>query len=91
MVCLYANQLQLYFSSFAYVLECALRRLGLHGTELEHAQCGTIRTRLLKVGAQVWASVRKVWISFSESFPLARLFIQALRNIQTAPVPIDSS
>jgi hypothetical protein len=88
---LYANQLRLYFSSFAYVLECALRRLGLHGTELEHAQCGTIRTRLLKVGAQVRVSVRKVWISFSEAFPLARLFVQALRNIQAVPVSLDSS
>jgi hypothetical protein len=63
----------------------------LHGTELEHAQCGTIRTRLLKIGAQVRVSVRKVWISLSESFPLARLFTQALRNIQAAPVPLDSS
>jgi hypothetical protein len=88
---LYANQLRLYFSSFAYVLECALRRLGLHGTELERAQCGTIRTRLLKVGAQVRVSVRKVWISLSEAFPLARLFVQALHNIQAQPVPIDSS
>jgi hypothetical protein len=87
---LYANQLRLYFSSFAYVLECALRRLGLRGTELESAQCGTIRTRLLKVGAQVRVSVRKVWISFSEAFPLARLFVQALHNIQTHPVPIGS-
>jgi hypothetical protein len=85
---LYANQLRLYFSSFAYVLACALRRLGLHGTELERAQCGTIRTRLLKVGAQVRVSVRKVWISFSEAFPLARLFVQALHNIQGVPVPI---
>ena len=87
---LYANQLRLYFSSFAYVLECALRRLSLRGTELEHAQCGTIRTRLLKVGAQVRVSVRKVWISFSEAFPLARLFVQALHNIQAVPVPIGS-
>jgi hypothetical protein len=88
---LYANQLRLYFSSFAYVLECALRRLGLRGTELESAQCGTIRTRLLKIGARVRVSVRKVWISFSEAFPLARLFAQALRNIQSVPVSIDSS
>jgi hypothetical protein len=63
----------------------------LHGTELERAQCGTIRTRLLKVGAQVRVSVRKVWISLSEAFPLARLFVQALHNIQAQPAPIDSS
>ena len=64
-----ANQIRLYFSSFAYVLLCALRRLGLQDTELARAQCGTIRTRLLKIGAQVRVSVRRVWISFSECFP----------------------
>jgi hypothetical protein len=57
---LYANQLRLYFSTFAYVLLCALRRLGLQDTELHTAQCATIRTRLLKLGAQVRVSVRRV-------------------------------
>ena len=66
-------------------------RIGLQGTELAKAQCGTVRTRLLKIGAQVRVSVRKVWISFSEAFPLARLFVQALHNIQAQPVPIDST
>jgi hypothetical protein len=59
----------LYCSSFAYVLLCALRRPGLQQTELERAQCGTIRLKLLKTGAQVRLSVRKVWIAFSESNP----------------------
>ena len=81
---LLANQIRLYFSSFAYILLCALRRLGLQDTELARAQCGTIRTRLLKLGAQVRISVRRIWISFSESFPAQALFTQALRNIQTA-------
>ena len=79
-----ANQIRLYFSSFAYALLCALRRLGLKETDLAHAQCGTIRVRLLKLGAQVRVSVRRVWISFSESFPAQRLFLQALRNLQGA-------
>ncbi len=79
-----ANQIRLYFSSFAYILLCALRRLGLKGTDLAHAQCGTIRVRLLKLGAQVRVSVRRVWISFSESFPAQRLFLQALCNLQGA-------
>jgi hypothetical protein len=79
-----ANQLRLYFSSFAYMLLCALRRLGLQGSDLAQAQCGTIRVRLLKFGAQVRVSVRKVWIAFSESFPAQGLFIHALRKIQAA-------
>ena len=78
-----ANQIRLYFSSFACALLCALRRLALKETELAHAQCGTLRVRLLlKLGAQVRLSVRRVWISFSESFPAQRLFLQALRNLQ---------
>jgi hypothetical protein len=46
-----ANQLRLWFASMAYVLLCALRRIGLHGTTLANATCGTIRLKLLKVGA----------------------------------------
>jgi hypothetical protein len=77
-----ANQIRLYFSSFAYVMLCALRRLGLADTELERAQCGTIRLRLLKIGAQVRISVRRVWVSFSDSFPNAAVFRQALARIR---------
>jgi hypothetical protein len=61
---------------------CALRRLGLADTELERAQCGTIRLRLLKIGAQVRISVRRVWVSFSDSFPNAAVFRQALARIR---------
>jgi hypothetical protein len=81
---LLANQLRLYFSSFAYILLRALRRLGLEGTEMAKAQCGTIRMRLLKIGAQVRVSVRRICISFSESFPAQDLFVEVLRKIQTA-------
>jgi hypothetical protein len=80
-----ANQNRLYFSSFAYVLLCALRRIGLQGTELAKAQCGTVRTRLLKIGAQVRISVRKVWVSLAECYPYAELFAQVLHNLQTRP------
>ena len=82
-----ANQIRLYFSSFAYVLLCALRRLGLTGTELARAQCGSIRLKLLKIGAQVRISVRRVWLSFSESYPYAELFRQVLQNLR-APPPV---
>jgi hypothetical protein len=80
-----ANQNRLYFSSFAYVLLCAVRRLGLQGTELARAQCGTIRLKLLKIGAQVRISVRRVRVSLSESFPGADLFREALRNLRGGP------
>ena len=80
-----ANQIRLYFSSFAYVLLCALRRLGLKGTELARAQCGSIRLKLLKIGAQLRISVRRVWLSFSESYPYPELFRQVLQNLRAPP------
>lgn len=85
-----ANQIRLYFSSFAYILLCALRRLGLKGSDLERAQPGTIRLRLLKVGARVRISVRQIRISFSQSFPAQALFIRALHAIRGA-VPVAAS
>lgn len=54
-----ANQLRLWFASFAYVLICALRRLGLAHTRLAEATCGTIRLKLLKIGAQVYSAA--IW------------------------------
>lgn len=82
-----SNQLRLYFSSFAYILVHALRRLGLEGTELAKAQCDTIRLKLLKIGAQIRVSVRKVWISFSESYPYLNLFQQVLARLQQIAAP----
>ena len=80
-----SNQLRLYFSSFAYILVHALRRLGLKGTELAKAQCDTIRLKLFKIGAQIQVSVRKVWISFSESYPYLNLFQQVFARLQQIP------
>jgi hypothetical protein len=77
-----SNQLRLYFSSFAYILMHALRRLGLQGTEWAKAQCDTIRLKLFKIGAQIQVTVRKVWISFSESYPYLKLFQQVLARLQ---------
>jgi hypothetical protein len=71
-----ANQLRLYFAAMAYVLMHGLRRLGLKGTELERAQSTTIRLRLLKIGAQIRITARKVWLSMASSYPLQRLFGQ---------------
>ena len=84
-----ANQLRLWFSAIAYTLQVALRRLGLKGTELAQAQCHTIRLKLLKIGALVRVTVRKVWISLSESFPYRDLFIRVYRNlVNTASYPL---
>jgi len=83
---MHANQLRLYFSSFAYVLIQTLRRLGLEGTALATAQCDTIRLKLLKVGTQIRVSVRKVWLSFAESYPYAELFRQVYVKLQQIPL-----
>jgi hypothetical protein len=69
-----SNQLRLYFSSAAYVLLQMLRHLGLQGTELAKAQCATIRLKLLKIGALIRISVRKVWISLAGGYPYVELF-----------------
>ena len=81
-----ANQLRLYFASFAYVLIQGLRRLGLEGTQLARAQCGTIRLKLLKIGARMKITVRKVWLSFSETYPYQSEFAQICRNLCHYPL-----
>jgi len=81
-----ANQLRLYFSSFAYVLMHGLRRLGLEGTQHARAQCTTIRLKLLKIGARIRITVRKVWLSFSESCPYASDIARILTNLRRYPV-----
>jgi hypothetical protein len=83
---MWSNQLRLYFSSIAYVLLKTLRRLGLGGTELEKAQCGTIRLKLLKIGAQVRVTVRRVWVSLSGAYPYAALFARVLANLEVGSV-----
>jgi len=69
-----ANQLRLYLSAIAYVLVCGLRRLGLQTTQLATAQVSTIRLRLLKIGALIRVTVRRVWISLPRSYPWPDLF-----------------
>lgn len=69
-----ANQLRLWFSSVAYVLINLLRHFGLRGTALERAQAGTIRLKLLKLGAMVRVSVRRVVLSLSAAAPIREIF-----------------
>jgi hypothetical protein len=72
-----ANQLRLWFAAMAYVLMCALRRIALAGTELARATCATIRLKLLKIGAQVTISVRRVHIAMASACPARAIFAHA--------------
>ena len=81
-----SNQLRLYFSSVAYVLLQMLRRLGLAGTELANAQCATIRLKLLKIGALIRISVRKVWVSLAGGYPYVALFRQVHEKLCAVPL-----
>jgi len=81
-----ANQLRLYFSAFAYVMVQTLRWVGLAGTKLARAQSWTLRGKLLKIGAQVRVTTRKVWLSFSESYPNAALLRTVLARVQAHPL-----
>ena len=79
-----SNQVRLWFSSVAYVLLNELRRLGLTGTDLAQARCDTIRTKLLKIGAQVKVTVRRVWVHLASSYPYAALFAQVLSQLRAS-------
>jgi len=80
---LWSNQIRLWLSSVAYVLMQALRRLGLAGTDFANAQCGTIRLKLFKIGAQVRVTVRKFWVSFASGYPYIDLFTEVYRKLRT--------
>ena len=77
-----ANQMRLYLSTMAYVLMSGLRRLGLKTTELAGAQVSTIRLKLLKIGAQIRVTVRKVWVSMASSYPWQDLYQQVWSNLR---------
>jgi hypothetical protein len=77
-----ANQLRLWLSSVAYVLMQSLREHGLRDTSLARAQCDTIRLKLLKIGAVVQVTVRRVWFLLSESYPYRSLFARVSENLQ---------
>ena len=76
-----ANQIRWFFSSLAYTLLETLRRLGLTETSMAQAQCPTIRLRLLKIGALVQVTVRRVWVRLASSCPSADMFRQAFTNL----------
>ena len=79
-----ANQLRLWFASMAYVLLCALRRLALQQTQFAKATCGTIRLKLLKIGALVRTSVRRIAFAMASSYPYQREFALAHTQLTEA-------
>jgi Transposase DDE domain group 1 len=82
-----ANQVRLCLATVAYVVLRALRQFGLPQTELAQAQCGTIRVRLLKLGAVVRVTVRRVWVALSEAYPLRAAFVRAWEQLRGLAVP----
>jgi hypothetical protein len=81
-----ANQVRLCLATVAYVLLRALREHGLAQTELAQAQCDTIRVRLLKIGAVIRVSVRRVAVSLSEAYPLREVFVRVWEQLSTLTV-----
>ena len=79
-----ANQLRLWFASMAYVLICALRRIGLAETTFADATCGTIRLKLLKIGALVRISCRRIKIAMASACPAAEEWSRAARRLAEA-------
>jgi hypothetical protein len=77
------NQLRLLFSAAAYVLIEAIRRLGLHGTELARAQVSTIRLKLFKIGTVIVRNTRRIRLLFSSSFAWQPIFRAALHRLST--------
>jgi hypothetical protein len=79
-----ANQLRLWFASMAYVLACALRRIGLKDTQFEKATCGVLRLKLLKIGAPVRTSVRRVKVAMASAHPWRREWALAYDRLAAA-------
>jgi hypothetical protein len=79
-----ANQLRLWFASMAYVLLCALRRIGLAYTQFADATCGTIRLKLLKIGAHVRISLRRIKVAMASACPFQDAFALAHVRLSVA-------
>jgi len=79
-----ANQLRLWFASMAYVLVDSLRRLALQTTAFANATCGTIRCKLLKIGALITISVRRIKLAMASGCPYKPIFATAHRALGAA-------
>lgn len=82
-----ANQLRLWFAAMAYILLCALRRIGLVHTQFAEATCGTLRLALLKIGALVRVSVRRVKVAMASAHPHQTEFALAHARLTAAAAP----
>ena len=79
-----AHELRACFSAFAGVVIEIIRRFGLIGTELERAQAGTIRGKLLKIAGSIRVTTRRIWISLSSAYPWQSLFRTVARRLVAA-------
>ena len=82
-----ANQVRLYMSTVAYIVMRAMREFGLQGTEMAQAQCSTIRVKLLKLGAVIRVTVRRVVLSLSEAFAFRDVFMKVWQNLRDLRLP----
>jgi hypothetical protein len=85
-----ANQVRLCLATVAYLLLRALRQFGLPETELAPAQCDTIRVKLLKIGALLKVTARRVWVSLSEAYPFREVFVQVWEKLRRLVVPLGN-
>jgi hypothetical protein len=86
-----ANQVRLYLSTVAYLVMRALREFGLKETEMAQAQCSTIRVKLLKLGAVIRVTVRRVVVSLSEAFAFRAVFLKVWQNLRDLTMPQTTS
>lgn len=84
-----ANQFRVLLSSFAYTLIQTLRCTALAGTELAKAQVTTIRTKLLKIGAVITTSVRRIVLRLSSAYPLKELFQTVVSRLNVPQIRLE--
>ncbi len=80
----FANQFRLYLHIFAYCLFLLMRK-HLEGTELEAAQVGTLRVKLIKIGARIRETSRRIWVHLASAYPYRTLFALILGRIRASP------
>ena len=86
-----ANQVRLCLSTVAYLVMRNLREFGLKETEMAQAQCDTIRVKLLKIGATIQVSVRRVVLALSDAFPFQAIFQRVWENLRALSLSLPPS
>ena len=77
-----SNQLRLWFSCVAYIILNEIRNIGLKGTRIEKYRCDNIRLKVLKIEAEIKVSIRRIYVSLSESYPYKNIFNRIIKNIK---------